>query len=156
MISTATFMQSFLTLFAETFGVSTLPSGYFLDTGQSGLLGTVNSVSAERASAARTPDDVTIAAHCGHILFLLRFFAAYERGETPTADWPSSWTTQVVDERAWSTLRHELQSAYDTVVTRLTTREVLPAEGVGAAMMLLAHCAYHVGEIRQRLTWISS
>jgi hypothetical protein len=156
MIPTATFTQSFVTLFAETFGVSTLPSGYFLDTGQSGLLGTVNAVNAELASVTRTPDDATIAAHCGHILFLLRFFAAYERGETPTADWAGSWTTRVVDEVAWHTLRNELQTAYESIVMRVQARDVWPDEAVGATMMLLAHCAYHVGEIRQRLTWMST
>ena len=26
----------------------------------------------------------------------------------------------------------------------------------GAAMLLLAHCAYHVGEIRQRLLWVNA
>ena len=26
----------------------------------------------------------------------------------------------------------------------------------GAAMLLLAHCAYHVGEIRQRLLWVNT
>jgi hypothetical protein len=156
MIQTTTFTQPFFVLFAEAFGVSDLPSGYFLDTGQSGLLGTINTLSAEVASAARAPEEATIAAHCGHILFLLRFFAAYERGETPTPDWPGSWTTRVVDDAQWSALRHELKTAYETIVTRLQARESWPDEAVGASMMLLAHCAYHVGEIRQRLTWVAA
>jgi hypothetical protein len=155
-IQTSTFTQPFFVFFAEAFGVSAMPSGYFLDTGQSGLLGTINTLSAEVASAARTPEEATIAAHCGHILFLLDFFAAYERGETPTPDWPSSWTTRVVDETEWGALRHELQTAYDTIVTRLQARETWPDEAVGASMMLLAHCAYHVGEIRQRLMWVAA
>ena len=156
MIPTTAFTQSFFTLFAETFGVSEMPSGYFLETGQSGLLGTINTLSAEDASAARTPDEGTIAAHCGHILFLLKFFAAYERGETPTPDWQGSWTTRIVDDVTWPALRHELQHTYDALVTRLQTREMWPDEAVGASLMLLAHCAYHVGEIRQRCMWVTA
>jgi len=49
-----------------------------------------------------------------------------------------------------------LQIAYDTIVARLQVRETWPDEAVGASMMLLAHCAYHVGEIKQRLTWLGA
>lgn len=155
MIETATFTRPFLALLAETFGVGDASAGYILDTGQSGLIGTINTLSAAVASAAHTPDEATIAAHCGHILFLLRFFAAHERGETPEPDWPASWSTRVVDDAEWLALRHELQSTYDALVARLQARAIWPDEAVGAAMMLLAHCAYHVGEIRQRLTWVA-
>lgn len=154
MSATSAFTQAFLALFAEAFGVSELPEGYFLDTGQSGLLGTIATLSAEVASAARTPEEATIAGHCGHILFLLEFFAAYERGETPAPDWPSSWTTRVVDDARWRALQHELRTSYTTLVARLRVCETWPDEAVGAAMLLLAHCAYHVGEIRQRLLWV--
>jgi hypothetical protein len=156
MIQTSTVAQPFFVFFAEVFGLSDPSSGYFLDTGQSGLLGTINGLTADVASAARTPEEATIASHCAHILFLLEFFAAHERGETPTPDWSSSWTTRVVDDTQWRALRHELQIAYDNIVTRMKARETWPDEAVGASMMLIAHCAYHVGEIRQRLLWVAA
>lgn len=156
MIATTAFTHPFFVLLAETFGVSERSDGYFLDTGQSGLLGTITTLSATVASAARTSEEATIAAHCGHILFLLEFFAAYERGEAPSPDWTSSWTTRVVDEAQWKTLRHELQTSYTSLMARLQARESWPDEALGAAMLLLAHCAYHVGEIRQRLLWVNS
>jgi hypothetical protein len=83
MIPTSEFTHWFFLLLAETLGVADTPHGRILDNGQSGLLGTINTLSAEVASAAPTPDQATIASHCGHILFLLQYFAAYERGETP-------------------------------------------------------------------------
>jgi hypothetical protein len=86
MIPTAQFTSWFFLLLAETFGVADTSNGRIMDTGQSGLLGTINTLSAAVASAAPTPDQATIASHCGHILFLLQYFAAYERGETPEAD----------------------------------------------------------------------
>jgi hypothetical protein len=155
MFPATTFVRPLLVMLAEAFGVGETPNGYFLDTGQSGLMGTINALSAQTASAARTPEEATIAAHCGHILFLLRFFAAFERGETPEADWPGSWQTRVVDERDWDELRRDLQGEYDNLVARLRQRETWPDEAFGASLMLLAHCAYHVGEIRQRLLWVA-
>lgn len=156
MIAITTFTEPFFVFFTEAFGVSEQPDGYFLDTGQSGLFGTITTLPAEVASAARTSEDATIAGHCGHILFLLEFFAAYERGETPTPDWPSSWKTRVVDDAQWQALQHELHTSYTTLTARLQARETWPDEAIGAAMLLLTHCAYHIGEIRQRLLWVST
>jgi hypothetical protein len=149
------FAQSFFTLLAEAFGVAGTPDGYFLDSGHSGLLGTIAQLSAETASASRGLEDSSIAAHCGHVLFLLRFFAAFERGETPEADWAGSWRTRQVDEAAWKQLQAELRAAYDEVVARMQARPEWPEPAIGACMLLLAHCAYHTGEIRQRLLWVA-
>jgi hypothetical protein len=151
MAQTADFKKWLLILLAETFGVSDAPNGYILDSGRSGLLGTINMLNAEAASAARAPEHATIAAHCAHILFIVNYFAGYERGETPAADWAGSWSTRVVDDAAWQALRNDLQTSYDTVIARLEARDEWPEAGVAASMILLAHCAYHVGEIRQLL-----
>lgn len=155
MIPTNDFTSAFFTLFAEIFGVADMQSAYILDTGQSGLIGTIDKLSAEVASAAPSPNQATIASHCGHILFLLHFFAAFERGETPEPDWEGGWATRAVDEAAWRALRAELRATYDALMVRLRQREEWPQQAVGASMMLLAHCAYHVGEIRQRLLWVA-
>ena len=155
MIPTSDFKQPLLTLMAELFGVGAAPEGFILDSGKDGLIGTIAELSAETASAAPQSGEASIAAHCGHVLFLLQFFAAHERGETPDADWPGSWRTQTVDAAAWDALRHEIQTTYDDVMARLRAREEWPADGVGAAMMTMAHCAYHVGEIRQRRLWVT-
>lgn len=152
MIKTEDFKKSLTGLLAEAFGVLESPHGFFLDTGQSGLLGTINQIDAATASATAQPDQETIAAHCGHILWLLRFFAAYERGETPTPDWSASWQTQSVDEAAWAHLRSELQSTYEYLITRLQAREDWHELAVGAWMMLLAHVSYHVGVIHKLRT----
>lgn len=152
----AAFTKPFLLLLAEIFGVSPASSGYVLETGKSGLMGTINPISASLASAPGQTGEATIAAHCGHILFFVRFFASFERGETPEADWPGSWKSQSLDEQGWNDLRSALQSEYDNLVVRLAQRETLPEEAIGASMILLAHCAYHVGEIRQRLLWLGA
>jgi len=152
MIEPAVLATSLKTLMAETFGVSDSPEAYMLENGHAGLLGTINGLSAATASAALTPSEPTIAAHCGHILFLLTFYYGHELGQNPAADWEGSWASHVVDEPAWAALRGQLQSTYDAVVARFTPDSAWPEPRVGAAILLLAHCAFHVGQIRQLLT----
>jgi hypothetical protein len=139
MIATDDFKNSLLTFFAEIFGVSESEHGFILDDGQSGIVGTLMKLTAAQASAADPAGQATIAAH--------------ERGENPAPDWAASWSVREVDNAAWDTLRSELRTTYDGVVERLRAREEWHAQVVGASMMLLAHCAYHTGEIRQRMTW---
>jgi hypothetical protein len=146
------FKNPLLMLLAEGFGVTDSPNGYFLDDGQSGLLGTIDRLSAATASAGLRPANATIAAHTNHVLFLLDLFAAYERGEQPSADWAGSWSVQQVDAAAWDTLRADVRARYATVVGQIKARSEWPEPAVAAAINLLAHVAYHTGEIKQLLT----
>jgi len=152
MIETTYFTSPLTTFLAETFGVSDSPNAYMLESGRAGLMGSINAISAATASASLAPSEPTIAAHCGHILYLLQFYDAYEQGQTPAADWEGSWSTRVVDEAAWAALRAALQTTYDRVVARLTPGSPWPELRIGAALLLLAHCAYHVGQVRQLVT----
>ncbi len=152
MIKGEVFQQSLLTLLPEVFGVTGAPHGYILDNGQSGLLGTLGQVDAATASARLRPGNETVASHTNHVLFIVNLHNAFERGEHPQADWAGSWTNQEVDEAAWDRLRADLRAAYTTVMSRLEQRQEWPADGVGAYVMLVAHCAYHLGEIKQILT----
>ena len=152
MIDTAHFTHWLRTLLAEIFGVSLSPDAFILESGHSGLMGTINAISAETASVALTPQEPTIASQCGHILFLLSFFDAYEQGQTPAPDWEGSWSARVVDEAAWAALRGDLQTTYDRVIARLTPDSPWPDVRVDSLILLLGHCAYHVGQVRQLLT----
>lgn len=155
MIDDGIFKQSLAGLLSEAFGVAESQQGFFLDSGQSGLLGTINQLDAATASTLFRPDAETIAAHCGHVCWLLNFFAAYERGETPAPDWAASWQTQVVDEPTWKALRGEIAQTYTHLLTRLHARTDWQPMAVGAWMMLLAHVSYHVGVIHKLRTVIS-
>jgi hypothetical protein len=145
------FKKWLLILLAETFGASDSPNGYILDDGRTGLLGAIGGLSTERASAARSAGQATIASHCAHILLIVNYFATYERGETMEPDWAGSWTSPTVDDAAWQALRNDLRASYDTMMARLQVRDEWHEAAIAASMMLLAHCAYHVGEIRQLL-----
>lgn len=146
------FKNPLLMLLTEAFGVSDAANGYFLDDGHAGLLGTLDDLSAATASARLRPVNATIAAHTNHVLFLLDLFMAYERGEQPSADWEGSWQVQVVDAAAWDALRANVRARYGEVTGKLQARTDWPEPAVSSAIMLLAHVAYHTGEIKQIIT----
>lgn len=154
-MNTEEFKRSLQQLLAEAFGVLESESSFFLDSGQSGLIGQIATLSAEAASHAPDQQE-TIAAHCGHVLFLLRLFDQYEQGQQPQPDWAASWATQSVDTAAWAQLRADLQSAYEMMVMRLQARSEWPERALAAWMMLLAHVSYHVGVIDKLRSLVSA
>lgn len=146
------FKNPLLMLLAEAFGVSDAANGFFMDDGHSGLLGTLDGLTAVTASARLRPVNATIAAHTNHVLFLLDLFMAYERGEQPSHDWEGSWKVQLVDDAAWDALRADVRARYGEVTGALRARTDWPEQAVSVAIMLLAHVAYHTGEIKQIIT----
>ena len=57
-----------------------------------------------------------------------------------------------MDPAAWDNLRGSVQARYDTVISLIQTRTEWPEPSVAGALVLLAHVAYHLGEIKQILT----
>ncbi len=149
MIKTEDFKKWFGILFAETFGVSDSPHGYALDDGKSGLLGTIDRIDARTASTSLKPGGETIASHCGHVHFILRWFYSYGQGQPIEPDWAGSWSTQTVDTPAWDALRSELRALYESVAGQVDGVQEWDETPLSASMILLTHCAYHVGEIKQ-------
>jgi hypothetical protein len=156
MIQTADFAKWASTLLDETFGVSETSDAYFLDSNRSGLLATIDALSAEQASAVYPPEQLSIAAHCGHVLFLLNQFISADQGQAPSDDWAGSWATRTVDSAAWQALRGGLREAYGDVAMRVRERGEWPEPPLAATMILLAHCNYHVGQVRQLLTFVAA
>ena len=143
------FKKWLLTLLPEIFGATDLEYGYILDNGHAGILGTIDTLDAAAASKAPKPGAETIASHSGHTLYLMELFSAYSNGETPQADWPGSWKNQSVDPAAWSELRTKLRARYEEILDFVSKREEWNEDVTASSMILLGHCAYHLGEIKQ-------
>ena len=152
----ADFTKWLTLLLTETFGVSDSAESYVLDDGQSGLLGAIRQVRATTASQSRSDEHNPIAAHCGHVLFLLETYNAFARDETAEIDWEKSWQVGTVNEQEWDTLRSDLQREFDTLIAGISANAQWPEQRTSASMILLTHCAYHVGEVRQLLAWFDS
>jgi hypothetical protein len=127
--------------------------GYFLDKGTS-LFETLATVTAEEASQAASPKVATLAAQVNHTAFYLdasiRFATTgYADGERP--DWEGSWRVTTVNDDEWNALQENLRVQYGRVQELVRTNPVWNEMTVGGAIAMVAHCAYHLGEIRQAL-----
>lgn len=139
-------------LFAELVDGASSPSGAFvLNTGDLGLLRSLDKLSATDASRA-VNDGATIAAHAQHLrygLSLMNRWAA--EGGNPFADatWDAAWKTSVVDAGAWQEIRQGLrEEAHRWLPTLGSPRDVTDIELTGM-IASIAHLAYHLGAIRQ-------
>src|SRR6476646_10021209 len=98
------------TLFSELVNGAPKDGAYILNAGDDGLLGSLDKLSAQAASAL-TVTGSSIAAHVDHLRYGLSLMNRWSAGENPfgTADWSVSWRTTVVSEPAWAQWRADLE-----------------------------------------------
>jgi hypothetical protein len=137
-------------LFGELMHGTSGQGGFMLNTGDRGLLRSLERLSAQEASAP-TSTGSSIAAHVDHIRYGLSLLNRWSQGENPfgNADWAASWKKAKVSEPEWEALRIQLrdEGARWLIVLR-TPREVQDIE-LSGMIGSIAHLAYHLGAIRQ-------
>ncbi len=137
---------------------------YFLDHGpQFGLLGTLRSLDAATASrlsggksgvygaAGSGPGQASIAAHAQHVVFGLEVFANWIKGVRANYDWDLSWAVSDVDEAAWAALLNRLQVGYADLRQAIEEHGTRSVESLGGGIGAIAHVAYHLGRIQEKL-----
>lgn len=123
---------------------------YFLDRGpDAGLRNTLAKVSASDAS--REIGGNSIAAHAGHVLFSFDAFGAFIAGDRTRRDWNESWRVSTVDDAAWAKLQSELAARYEELLRAVETHAGTGTEAAGGSVGAVAHLAYHIGAIRQKV-----
>ena len=128
------------------------PAGAFmLNSGDPGLLRSLDKISAADASRS-VNDGATIAAHAQHVRYGLSLMNRWAReGGNPFADatWDAAWKIAQVDEAAWqeiqSGLRDEAQRWRSALAKPRDAAEIELSGMIGS----IAHLAYHLGAIRQ-------
>jgi len=149
-VNTAGFAHSLATLFAELVDGAPKSGGFVLNSGDEGLLRSLDKISAADASLP-TPTGSTIAAHVDHLRYGLTLLNRWSKGENPfkDADWAASWRKRTVSDVAWRQLRADLRAnASSWMQTLRTAREVDDTE-LNGMIGSVAHLAYHLGAIRQ-------
>ena len=132
-------------------GPDSRTGGFVLNTGDAGLLRSLDKLSAADASRS-VNDGATIAAHARHVrygLSLMNRWAA--EGGNPFADakWDEAWKTSGVDAAGWQEIRDGLRDeAHRWAQALSSTRDVTDIELTGM-IASIAHLAYHLGAIRQ-------
>jgi hypothetical protein len=128
------------------------PWTYFTDTAPgTGVFGTISGLTASEASREGGPGHSTIAGHVNHLSSSVALATRELRGESTSRDRSQSWTVSVVDDAAWVALRTALRREYERLLVAVETHAVWDEDALGVAIGAIAHTAYHLGAIRQRL-----
>jgi hypothetical protein len=123
---------------------------YFLNSGDRGLLGSLDALSAETASA-RPAGRSSVAAHVEHLRYGLHLLNRFARGENPweDADWAESWKHQEVTEDQWRALRTALANEAHAWLEAMQKPSAWDESALASAVGSIPHLAYHLGAIRQ-------
>jgi len=150
-MSTDLFPKFLPTLLRELVNGAPDPSvrTYILNRGDTGLLASLDGLSAAAASVSHHGGP-SIAAHVDHLRYGLYLINRWARG-TPVQDmdWTVSWRKNVVSDAEWRTLREELRREVSAWEEMLRTPRELSDVEAGYWAGSVAHIAYHFGAIRQ-------
>jgi len=127
--------------------------GYYLDGGTS-LFETLAGISADEASIPVGGRCATLAAQVKHTAFYLDVVEKSVRDpEFPRVDWGEIWrTVSVVTPAEWNAIKDELRQAYNSILQLIDDMDDWPGDNeIAGAIAVVAHTAYHLGEIRQAL-----
>jgi hypothetical protein len=140
-------------LFAELVNGApdTAGGAFILNTGDAGLLRSLDTLSAADASRSSL-GGATIAAHAQHVRYGLSLMNRWaEHGGNPFADakWDAAWKISSVDDATWSEIRTGLGDEVRRWLKTLGTPRDAHEIEVTGMVASIAHLAYHLGAIRQ-------
>ena len=123
---------------------------YFIDKKpDAALLGALRTLGADEASSV--VGDTTIAAHVHHAAFAMAASAATIEGDRTPVDWKQSWRVASVDDGSWQELVARVGREYQRLRRAIESRASSGDEAFGEAVGSIAHVAYHLGAIRQKI-----
>ena len=144
--------RALVRVFSElTGGTEASQPGVVLNTGDVGLLQSLEKLSSEDASQS-SAEGATIAAHAQHLRFGLSLMNQWARegGDPFTgARWDEAWKISSVDEARWTEIRTGLR--HESVQWReaLASRPPTSTRDLHWMIGSIAHLAYHLGALRQ-------
>jgi hypothetical protein len=147
---TAELSKTLTTLFGELVNGAAADGAYILNSGDEGLLRSLDNLSAKDASSL-TPTGSSIAAHVDHLRYGLSLMNRWSAGENPfaDADWSTSWKKTTVSEAEWQTRRTELRTETTRWLEVLRTPREVQLMELNGIVGSIAHLGYHLGAIRQ-------
>jgi len=144
------FTNALITLLDETFDNV---KGYYLDK-KTSLFETLSDITAEEASIPVGGKCATLAAQVKHVAFYLDVVEKSVRDPNyPRVDWGEIWrTVNRVNSDEWKSIQSELRVNYNRILELIRSAPGWPdEEEISSAIAIVAHTAYHLGEIRQAL-----
>lgn len=152
MANTHDISPSLAQLFSELIDGASAPGGAFiLNSGDAGLLRSLDKLTAAQASSA-LEGGATIAAHAEHLYYGLSLMNRWAtEGGDPFSDaaWETAWKTTTVDARKWAEIRERLRDAAHRWRQALSVPRSAEQPELSVMIGSIAHLAYHLGAIRQ-------
>ena len=139
------------TLFRELIDGAPRDPSYMLNTGDVGLHGSLEKLSAKDASHTSL-GGASIAAHVDHLRYGIALMNQWKSGvKNPWAgaDWTASWKISTVTDAEWDRLRRELKSETHRWLDALGSARSMDETQLTYMIASIAHLAYHVGAVRQ-------
>jgi hypothetical protein len=138
------------TLFSELVDGTPASGGYMLNKGDTGLLRSLDKLSAVAVSV-KVASGSSIAAHVHHLWYGLSLMSRWAAGENPwdDADWTASWKKTTVSDAEWKKLRGELRDEAHRVLEMMRKPRDLEEAELTGLVAIVGHLAYHFGAIRQ-------
>ena len=156
--TTEDFRQTLLAVLDEAFSKPSQDWRYFTEpSAKSGYLGVLTGLTHEEA--AQSVGGSSIAAQVQHVTFVLRVSSRLIEGEPETPDseaWQDSWQVSQVDAESWNALVSGLHDAYEALRHAIQHSELSGFTALGNGIGAVAHIAYHLGAIKQKLNIIRS
>jgi hypothetical protein len=123
---------------------------FFLNTGDRGLLASLDLLSANIASA-QPGGRSSVASHVEHLRYGLELLNREAKGERlwAVANWADAWTHQTVTDAQWKKLRADLAREAQTWLEVMKQPPDWDDVGLGSAVGSIPHLTYHLGAIRQ-------
>jgi len=125
--------------------------GFFLDE-ESSFFATLGGIGAEDASTPIGEGTVSIASHVEHTILYIDVLGKHMSGtEVGRVDWDGIWQRDgQVSPEEWTGLQTRLRDKYAWLIRVIDgVEDWLDHDAVGAAMIILAHTASHLGAVRQ-------
>lgn len=141
------FLRNSLYVLRETFEGSPEGEGSaYLDNGV-GVFSTLEKMGHELASTEVAGS--TAAAHTEHLKFYIDRLVEFMNGREEKVNWEQSWLIETVNEEEWRILRDGVGKTYEKLLKCIADIEEWDDESIGGMIAITAHCAYHLGSIRQ-------
>jgi hypothetical protein len=143
--------RALATVLGEILDGAAPDAGWLLNRRDPGLLRSLDTLTAEQASAVPPGGSSSIAAHADHLRYGLSLLNRWARGESPfaDADWTASWRRLEVSTDEWDRLRDQLREEAGRWQEGFPTLLQRGEEELTGAIAGAAHLAYHLGAIRQ-------
>jgi hypothetical protein len=134
----------------ETFIYRNKQWTYFTDNKpDAGFIGLLQGLNAEDVS--RPIAGTSIVSHVHHVIFSLHESSAWIRGDHSPKDWNESWRVSSVTDSEWSEMLDHMRASFLSLRIAIRENGAKDILTIGGTIGVVAHMAFHLGAIRQKI-----